>query len=530
MFAAFPPCWQPVLARHGLSPDTLQAGSLAAGDGFGSAVAAIGDLDGDGNVDLAVGAPGDDGRGGDRGAVWIVFLASDTSIKRVAKIGDGVGGFSGTLDDGDRFGAALAGLGDADGDGIVDLAVGAPGDDDGGNDRGALWILLLQGDGMVKAHEKISASRNQRVLALTDADAFGSAVTRIGDLDGDSIAELAVGAPGDDDGSFARGAVWVLFLDRGRRLRRAQKISAQSGDLGAALKHRGWFGRSLAALGDFDHDGVADLVVGAPGDETNFAPPGSVYLLMLRADGTVKSSRRIDSSAGVLAALIYDGDRFGMAVAAAGDRAGDGGTDLAVGAPGNGPIPAPKHSGDGAFWILDLSADGSVKSAERFARFFGSVPLTGSALAAIGDQDDNAVMDIAVGAPGTFRSPGDGDAWIELLNGLSPPTAACGDPSGDGQVTATDALRALQAAVGSSFCDLFFCDVNRDGKITATDAARILSNAVGTATLLACPECTTTTITTIVDECFDDADCGPGEVCLAYKCFPATTTTVPSVP
>ncbi|RMF20496.1 MAG: hypothetical protein D6760_11450 [Deltaproteobacteria bacterium] len=528
--ATLPPCWQPVLGRLNLSPDSVGSGSLAGKDGFGSAVAAIGDLDGDGNLDLAVGAPGDDGGGSDRGAVWIVFLGSDGSIKQVAKVGDGSGGFSGTLLDGDQFGAALARLGDVDGDGVPDLAVGAPGDDDGGDDRGAVWILLLESDGTVKATSKISTLGSEQVLALSDGDAFGFAVAQIGDLDGDSIAELAVGAPGDDDGSFARGAVWVLFLDSDRSLRGARKLSALTGGLTTGMEHRGWFGRSVSALGDFDHDGVVDIVVGAPGDGTSFAPRGSAYLLMLESDGTVKSAHRIDSTVGILSMLIDDGDRFGMAVAALGDRNGDGTTDVAVGAPGDDyPYSGPEHVDRGAFWILGLAADGGVVDADRFPGLFGDADLSGSALAVLGDIDGNAMVDVAVGAPGKWWSLG--DAWIELLNGPSSPTAACGDPSGDGRVTAADALRALRAAVGANFCDVFFCDVDRDGKVTATDAARILSKAVGIATLLACPQCTTTTSTTLSsDECFDDTDCGPGWVCLAFNCFPATTTTLPAGP
>ena len=61
------------------------------------------------------------------------------------KISDTEGGFTGTLDNDDRFGQSVASLGDLDGDGVTDLAVGAPFDDDGGNLRGAVWVLFLDG-------------------------------------------------------------------------------------------------------------------------------------------------------------------------------------------------------------------------------------------------------------------------------------------------------------------------------------------------------------------------------------------------
>ena len=66
------------------------------------------------------------------------------------------GGFGGFLEDNDNFGVSVAELGDLDGDGIGDVAVGAALDDDGGPGRGAVWIVFLNTDGTVKAEQKIS--------------------------------------------------------------------------------------------------------------------------------------------------------------------------------------------------------------------------------------------------------------------------------------------------------------------------------------------------------------------------------------
>jgi hypothetical protein len=83
----------------------------------------------------------------------VLFLNTDGTVKSQQKISDTEGGFTGTLDDNDRFGWSAASLGDLDGDGVTDLAVGAMLDDDGGTDcgsppacdRGALWVLFLDG-------------------------------------------------------------------------------------------------------------------------------------------------------------------------------------------------------------------------------------------------------------------------------------------------------------------------------------------------------------------------------------------------
>ena len=74
------------------------------------------------------------------------------------KISDTAGGFTGGLDGFDNFGTSAASLGDLDGDGVPDLAVGASNDDDGAGSAGAVWVLFLRADGTVRDHQKISAT------------------------------------------------------------------------------------------------------------------------------------------------------------------------------------------------------------------------------------------------------------------------------------------------------------------------------------------------------------------------------------
>ena len=146
--------------------------------------------------------------------MWVLFLNTDGTVKSHQKISDTEGGFTGTLDDGDQFGYSVASLGDLDGDGVGDLAVGARGDDDGGSRHGAVWVLFLDPDGTVKSHQKISNTEGGFTGTLDVADYFGSSVASLGDLDGDGVSDLSVGAWGDDgDGGRDHGAVWILFLD-----------------------------------------------------------------------------------------------------------------------------------------------------------------------------------------------------------------------------------------------------------------------------------------------------------------------------
>ena len=125
-------------------------------DTFGNEIILIGDFDGDGITDLVVGASEDDDGGTDKGAVYILFLNDDATVKSYQKISDTAGNFSSGLNDNDTFGRDVSYIGDFNGDGITDLAVGAYKDDDGGTDKGAVYILFLKDDATVKSYQKIS--------------------------------------------------------------------------------------------------------------------------------------------------------------------------------------------------------------------------------------------------------------------------------------------------------------------------------------------------------------------------------------
>jgi hypothetical protein len=351
--------------------------SLIEQDRFGYSLACLGDVDGDGVVDLLVGADGDDDSEGNvlsitsqpgPGAVYILFLNKNGTVKHRQKISNSHGGLAENLigcsgcvplADMDGFGQSAAALGDYDGDGIPDAMVGAPNAGSGGT----LFMLLLHADGTVKAASRISSVLGGFASAagtgtIHNSDAFsGRGLALLGDLDGDSKNEIVVGSYGAD----GSGAVWILWLNLdeslGFQVTRKQKISSDgtgfpphftfeitADSTGFQMNTGGaQFGHSLASLGDIDGDGIPDLAVSA-----NNLGSGALYMLTLTSTGTVKNGMKIDPSiGGAFAGLasLPSGDRFGRSLSALGDVRGDGGFTLVSGAEGG-------ASKTGDVWLL----------------------------------------------------------------------------------------------------------------------------------------------------------------------------------
>jgi FG-GAP repeat protein/VCBS repeat protein len=322
-------------------------GDLDPGDQLGVSVAPLGDLDGDGRVDLAVGAWEDDDGGTDQGAVWILFLNTLGRVGSEQKISETAGGLGSVLDPGDRFGASLASPGDLDGDGITDLVVGCPGDDDGGIDLGALWILFLNADGTVKAEQKISATSGG-LVGVQSGDLLGISAASVGDLDGDGVADLAAGTPGDDDAGDRHGAVWILFLNADGTVKAQQEINETTGGFGGTLAPGYLFGQALGSLGDLDGDGRDELAVGGRFDDDGGSGQGAVWILLLNADGTVKAEQKVSETAGGFGGTLAPFDSFGCSVSGLGDLDGDGIPELLAGAIGTGFLD------QGGVWVLFL--------------------------------------------------------------------------------------------------------------------------------------------------------------------------------
>jgi hypothetical protein len=331
--------------------------NLESGDRFSRDHDKIGDVNGDGVIDIVVGARSDDDGGVDTGAVYILFMNSDGTVQGTQKISMLEGGFTETLNAGNFFGYGVAGIGDYDEDGIPDIAVSSP-----VPPNNSLYIIHLNEDGTVKDYVK-----NENVIA--------NGLTAIGDINGDNRIDLVACNPGSDDGGTQRGAIDILFLDTASQIINANTvtISSTQGGFGTGLEDGDQFGgREVAMLGDIDNDGTKELAVGAFMSDGG---KGAIWILSLNSSTfNVVSKIKITEGMNGFTDELTDelnpngtsGANFGHAMCASGDIDGDGITELITGA---------NQQNEGWAYILYLNADKTVKSFTRINNSDGDFNL-----------------------------------------------------------------------------------------------------------------------------------------------------------
>jgi hypothetical protein len=341
-------------------------GGDESGDQVGHAVAPAGDIDGDGYGDVLVGAPYDRLDASREGVVSL-FRGSPAGLPTTPDWQVG-GGQQGSL-----FGAAVAGVGDVNGDGYDDVLVGAPGFNDGVNKKGAVFLYLGPLDGTATAPDWSFVGDQKDSL-------LGAAVASAGDVDGDGLDDFLIGAPGQSVAQTSEGAAF-LFFGSDASISPVPEWSYYGGQPAAGL------GTSVAGGGDVDGDGYDDVLVGAPGYGFYYEDEGTALLFFGTQDG-------LAASPGWQALGGQSDARFGTSVAGVGDVDADGYDDLLVGAPGY----ATGLLVHGAAFLfrgddpLPASSPAWMSHADQLASGFGRA-VTGA-----GDVNGDGYDDVAVGA------------------------------------------------------------------------------------------------------------------------------------
>lgn len=409
------------------------------GAALGKSIASVVDFNGDGVSDFVVGAQGhaEEGSNAQTGGAFI-FLgrrASEPTFPRQMTVSDAnVKLIGGTFS---QFGSTVAHAGDVNGDGLSDVIVMAPGDSEGGNGAGAVFLFL----GNSNPPSVINVSNaDMKIIGRPFGSLGFSGIDHSGDINGDGFSDLIVGSFTHPGAASSPGAAFIIFGKRREELPLKINLGLNEADIkltGEAANDR--FGVSVASVGDFNGDGISDVIVGADAHLSASGSRGAAYLFFGGPDLLNRTTAGGELNARD-ANVKFEGDisTFGGTVYHSGDLNGDGLSDVIVGtARSTGGQRSAIHFFSGRSLLATEKT--IITAAEANARINGNVGgSTSSSLSSVstGDVNQDTISDMIIGSgDDKAADTGGAGALFLVLGPLPPPGAAIAGGASVGEIS-----------------------------------------------------------------------------------------------
>ncbi|MFU8771389.1 MAG: integrin alpha [Anaerolineales bacterium] len=370
----------------GADPDWIVGGSQQ-GASFGDAVAGVGDVNGDGFADVIVGASQYTDGQSNEGAAF-VYHGSPTGLSAAPDWqfqSDQIAA---------RFGYAVAGAGDINGDGYADVIVGAPGYSDEINLSGAVYVFYGSETGLSAEPDWIYTGTQANVQV-------GYAVSAAGDINGDGYADILVGAPYATGDQPKSGAVLVFYGS-------ANGLPSKPDQILLGNQEGGLFGSSVSSAGDVNGDSYADIIVGAPRYTRDYTWEGAAFGFLGGSDGLTSFAHW----------STYGGQayaRYGTSVSGLRDINDYGNSAGLVGA----YFFTDDQREEGRAYLYRGSRLGLISTPVWFADGDKAETGYGFSVSAAGDVDGSGCESILVGAP-EYKKSGEnnrGAAFVYYCSG-----------------------------------------------------------------------------------------------------------------